>query len=86
MSKKIPIDEAKFLANKYDYEQIIILALKKSKKKNWYDGWGTTFNKDNSKCKFLGKIACILSFYFRGFYSNIKRTEEYYKKVNEQSE
>ena len=81
MGTKIPISEAKKLAKKYDYEQIIILALKKSEKQNWFDGWGATFNKNKTKCKFLGKIAAILHNNFRAFYSNEKMTEEYFARM-----
>ena len=82
LMKKIPISELETLSNKYDYEQIIILGLKKSTTKlNWCDGWIATFNKDKKKCKFLGKIAEILAYNFRGFYFNKKTTEEYYKKT-----
>ncbi len=77
--REIPIYEAEKLANKYNYEQVIILTLKKSKRKNWFDGWRTTFNKDKTKCAFLGKIADILVYNFRAFYSNEKTTEKYHK-------
>ena len=77
---EIPISEAKSLATKYGYEQIIILAQKESKdKQNWLEGWRATFNKDKTKCKFLGKVATILAYNFRAFYSNEKLTNEHYK-------
>lgn len=79
--KKIPIFEAKILANKYNYNQVIILAMKESKKSTWLDNWATTFNKDKSKCKFLGKIAKILAYNFRAFYSDEKMTKKYYEKI-----
>lgn len=82
--KEIPICEAEKLAKKYNYEQVIILALKESKKPNWLDGWSTTFNKDKTKCSFLGKVASILAHNFRAFYSNKKKTEEYYEKIKTQ--
>lgn len=80
---KIPIAEAKKLAKKYNYEQIIILGLNKStEKKNWYDGWGTSYNKDKKRCKFLGKITAILAYNLRAFYSGNEETvEEYLKKI-----
>jgi len=81
---EIPILEAKKLAEKYGYEQVIILALKQhSKKHDWFDGWKTTFNKDKTRCKFLGKVAAILAYNLRAFYSNESMTEEYYKKIKE---
>lgn len=81
MSKEIPISEAKVLADKYGYEQVIILAQKENKAKvDWVDGWATTFNKDKTKCKFLGKVAAILIYNFRAFYFNEKMTEKYSKK------
>lgn len=79
---EIPIKEAKLLARKYGYEQVIILGLKNSiKKANWFEGWATTYNEDKSKCKFLGKVAAILMYNFRSFYSNEKTTNDYYEKV-----
>ena len=49
--KRIPIKEAEQIAKKYEYEQIIILAMKKTKKVDWLDGWITTWNIDKTKCK-----------------------------------
>jgi len=83
MQKEIPVSEAKELAKKYEYEQIIILALKGSKKSNWYEGWRTTYNKNKNKCNFLGKVASILAYNFRAFYSDEKTTQEYYEKIHE---
>lgn len=79
--KEIPIFEAKTLAKKYNYDQIIILALKKHDKPGWFNGWQTTFNKNKIKCKFLGKVANILMYNFRSFYSNEKLTNEYNERV-----
>ncbi len=83
---EIPIKEAKKLSEKYGYEQIIILALKSSKKKNWFDGWSTTFNTDKQKCKFLGRIARILHYNLKAFYSNEEVTEKYFKQMNDKEE
>ena len=78
---KIPIVEAETLANKYGYNQIIILALKDHKKKDWFGGWRTTFNKDKAKCEFLGKIAHILAYSFRSYYGDKIVTQEHYEKA-----
>lgn len=79
--RKIPIDEAERLAGEYGYNQIVILALKRSEKSNWFYGWTTTFNQNKTKCKFLGRVASILANNFRAFYSNEKMTEEYHQKM-----
>ena len=81
--KEIPIKEAERIALLYDYEQVIILGMKKSDKlKDWYDGWNTTFNKDKTECDFLGKIARILGYNLRAFYTNDKKiTQDYYGKL-----
>ena len=81
--KKIPIKIAKDIAIKYGYEQVIILAQIESNKKDWVDGWVTTFNTNKSKCKFLGKIGAILIYNLRAFYYNSIATEEYYRKFKE---
>ena len=79
--KEIPISEAKALSKKYGYDQVIILAQNYDSKKKWFSGWRTTYNKDKTKCKFLGKVANILAYNFRAFYSNKKITGEYNERV-----
>ena len=82
MSKEIPVKEAEMLAKKYGYEQVIILAQRDHKtKKDFIEGWRTTYNTFKSKCKFLSKIADILAYNFRCFYCDEKKTEEYYEKI-----
>ena len=77
---EIPIEVAKEIANKYNYDQVVILGLKESKKKlNWFEGWATTFNKDKKKCGFLGKVAAILHYNLRAYYSNEKAALEHYE-------
>ena len=81
---EIPINIAKDIANKYNYDQVIILGLKSDKKKKeWFDGWATTFNKDKKKCGFLGKIATILHHNLRFYYGNEKQTLAHYEKLQE---
>ncbi len=79
--KKIPISEAERLSNEYGYDQVIILALHKSKKPNWWEGWKATFNKHKEDCSFLGKVGDILAHNFRAYYSNKSLTETTHKKI-----
>lgn len=82
MGNKIPIKIARDIAEKYGYEQVIVLAMKQDEhKENWFYGWQTTYNKNKLKCKFLGKVASILSYNFKAFYSNKETTEEYFNKL-----
>ena len=76
--KEIPIKEAEKIANKYGYEQVVILAIKPHIKPDWFDGWTTTFNKDKNKCQFLGKVAAMLHNNLRSFYSNEKMAMDHY--------
>jgi len=88
MNKEIPIIKAEEIADEYGYDQVVILGLRESEDKpNWYHGWKTTFNRDKKKCKFLGKVADILAWNFRAFYSNKKLTNTtHIKLTNEQSD
>lgn len=79
--KRIPILEAEKIAKKYGHNQVIILTLKENKGLI-LEGWATTWNKNKTKCKFLGRIAEILHYNFRAFYSNEEITNEYHKKIN----
>lgn len=81
MGKEIPIVEAERIAKEYGYEQVVILATKKLKNKNWFDGWTTTFNIDKTRCAFLGKVAAMLHNNLRSFYSNEKMAMSYYQDM-----
>jgi hypothetical protein len=68
--KRIPIYEAKALAEKYGYDQIVILGKVDKPNAPTFKGWSATFNKDKSKCKFLGIISKLLSYALEAYYND----------------
>ena len=77
--KRVPIKIAKEIAEKYGYNQVIIMA--QNQLPNEFKGWITTYNKEKRKCSFLGKVAKILAYNFRTYYGNKKITDEHYAKM-----
>ncbi|MGE4552776.1 MAG: hypothetical protein AB7D57_06665, partial [Desulfovibrionaceae bacterium] len=79
---EIPVSEAKALAEKYGYEQVVILTLRPHEDlPNWFMGWATTYNTDKKRCGFLGKIAAILHNSLRALYADEATTLRYHAQL-----
>lgn len=78
--EKIPIEEAKNISEKYQYAQVVILALSNN---NRQDGWVTTFNKNKKRCRELGPLGQVLIRLFRSLYNfphDVRKWEEHFDK------
>jgi hypothetical protein len=79
MAQEIPISEAQRIAEKYGYDQVVILSTSESGE----PGWATTFNTDKKKCGFLGKVAAMLHNNLRSFYADEPMAMDFYRQMQE---
>jgi hypothetical protein len=81
--KRIPIKIAKEIAEKYGYDQVVILAQKDVDKKNIIKGWSATYNTDKKECKHLGEVAAIQSHNLRCYYKSRDLVEDATRRLKE---
>jgi hypothetical protein len=76
LAQEIPISEAKRIAEKYGYDQVVILSTSATA-----PGGATAFNTDKKKCGFLRKAAAMLHTNLRSFYADESVAMDYYRQM-----